>query len=158
MRVVPTKALLQSSTTTSYSGLQNLCITQVSKINLQWLHNFKGSTITTVWSHVLHWPTNCIRVQNTQCFVLLAMQLRETLYMLPLRRWHPSTCPYPTLSFLLEPISKAHCSLLSSLHVPPGEKTVWGMMLNFLGLFPRGGKDQWDCKIGNYFVALPLQQ
>ena len=27
-----------------------------------------------------------------------------------------------------------------------------------MNLFPKSGKDQWDCEIGNYYVALPSQQ
>ena len=36
-------------------------------------------------------------------------------------------------------------------------ETVWWSRSNFLGLLPKSGKDQWDCKISNYYVALPLQ-
>ena len=30
--------------------------------------------------------------------------------------------------------------------------------VEFLGLIPQSGKDQLDCEISNYYVALPLQQ
>jgi len=32
------------------------------------------------------------------------------------------------------------------------------MKSNFLGLLPKSGKDQWDCEINSYYVALSLQQ
>ena len=36
---------------------------------------------------------------------------------------------------------------------------VWWTKSNFSGLFDhKSGKDQWDCEIGDYFVALLLQQ
>ena len=34
-------------------------------------------------------------------------------------------------------------------------ETVWWTKSNFLGLLPKSGKDQWDCEISNYYVALP---
>ena len=37
-------------------------------------------------------------------------------------------------------------------------ETVWWTKSDFLGLFPKSGKDQWDCEIGDYYVTLPLQQ
>ena len=37
-------------------------------------------------------------------------------------------------------------------------KTVWWTQSNFLGLLPKSSKEQWDCEISNYYVALPLQQ
>ena len=33
-------------------------------------------------------------------------------------------------------------------------ETVWWAKSNFLGLLPKWGNDQWDCEIGNYYVAL----
>ena len=47
-------------------------------------------------------------------------------------------------------------SLVPTLRTPPGE-TVWWTKSNFLGLFPKMAEDQWDCKIANYYVVLPLQ-
>ena len=35
------------------------------------------------------------------------------------------------------------------------QETVWLTKSNFLGLLPKRGNDQWDCKLGNYYVALP---
>ena len=39
---------------------------------------------------------------------------------------------------------------------PSGEKLV--NEVEFLGLLPKTGNDQWDCETGNYYVALSLQQ
>ena len=50
-------------------------------------------------------------------------------------------------------------SLMPSPGVFPGKKQS-GLVnkSNFLGLFPKSGKDQWDCEISNYYIALSLQQ
>ena len=37
-------------------------------------------------------------------------------------------------------------------------ETVWLTKSNFLGLFLKSDKDQWDCEIGNYYKALVLQE
>ena len=47
-----------------------------------------------------------------------------------------------------------HTSLVPRLHVPPGEKRFWWTKSSFLGSLSKTGNDQWDCKIGNYYVAL----
>ena len=47
-------------------------------------------------------------------------------------------------------------SLMPTPHAPPGEKQSGD--LNFLGLFPKTGEDEWDCEIANYYVVLSLQQ
>ena len=35
-------------------------------------------------------------------------------------------------------------------------ETVWGTKSNFFVVFHKSGKDQWDCKINNYYVALSV--
>jgi len=45
--------------------------------------------------------------------------------------------------------------LVPSPCVPPSKKGSgeW----SFFGLLPKSSKDQWDCEITDYYVALPLQ-
>ena len=39
---------------------------------------------------------------------------------------------------------------------PLTRKTVWWIKSNFMGLLPECGKDQWDCKVVNYYVVHTL--
>ena len=47
-----------------------------------------------------------------------------------------------------------HKSCVQPLHTSQQEM-VWWAKLNFLGLFPRSGEDQWDCKI-NFLSGFAL--
>ena len=80
--------------------------------------------------------------------------------------WKP-TIDLPWLSFLPQPASSSWfkhnqlivvflCQLCLPVHahLPAGKGSV--NKSNFLGLFPKSGKDQWDCEIDNYYVALPI--
>ena len=44
------------------------------------------------------------------------------------------------------------------LRVPPGEKQSGEQSQISCAYSQKSGKDQWDCEIGNYYAALPLQQ
>ena len=49
------------------------------------------------------------------------------------------------------------CSYNFSSMCQVQQEMVWWTKLNFLGLSPKSSKDQWDCEISNYYVAIPLQ-
>ena len=63
------------------------------------------------------------------------------------------------------PVAIGHLGLFLSCHAlvlcpvhASWRETVWWTTSNFLILFSNSGKDSWDCEIGNYYVALSLQQ
>ena len=66
--------------------------------------------------------------------------------------------PLEYTNYLFSPQKGGGVSLVPSPCAPPGEKRSGEQSQIFLGLFPKSGKDQWDFEIGNYYVALPLQQ
>ena len=61
-------------------------------------------------------------------------------------------CVYVCVSVCVHTLEEAHVCVV--LRRTRAHLLVWWTKLNFVGVFPKSGKDQWDCKIGNYYVAL----
>ena len=52
-------------------------------------------------------------------------------------------------------VSEGEVVVVLCPHTPPGEKRSGEQSQIPWALFPKSGKDQRDCEISNYYVALP---
>ena len=64
---------------------------------------------------------------------------------------------YETLHTCIEHASSVPDLTLYTCNPMPArasqQEAVWWTKSNFLDFFPKSGNDQWDCKIGNYYVG-----
>ena len=71
---------------------------------------------------------------------------------------HPARQPRHNCEYLVS-FPHPHQDLVSCpAHVRLPARNSLVNEVEFLGLLPKSGNDQWDCEIGNCYSALPLQQ
>ena len=122
-----------------------------------------GAVTEWVWGFSLLTPSDCFRTRvrvsvtsQTHTGILASLSLFGTLV-------HPSksvACTYKCGAFRVtsSPLGtwRYMYSLMTSPCAPPGEKWSGEQSQISWAYSPKTVKDQWDCEIANYYVALPF--